>query len=50
MPPAFWRVYNYVALNWYELEYGAVEPSQRWYQPAMLWLESFADQIRSNRQ
>jgi hypothetical protein len=41
MPPEWWRVYNYIARNWYEQEYGTDRP--RWYYPAMLWLENFAD-------
>jgi hypothetical protein len=42
MPEAFWRVYNYVALRWYEDEYGRVEPGARWYQGGMLFLEERA--------
>jgi hypothetical protein len=34
----FWRVYNRVAQNWYELEYGVDTPS--WYRNGMVLLES----------
>lgn len=42
MPAEFWRVYNYVARQWYETEHGKVEPRDRWYHPAMMRLEQFA--------
>ena len=42
MPREFWNVYNYLADRWYELEYGKVQTSERWYQPAMTFLEDFA--------
>lgn len=37
--PEFWRVYNRIARAWYEQEYGRVEYSERWYEPAMLFLQ-----------
>ena len=27
----FWNVYNYIARNWYEFEYGQIEDRERWY-------------------
>ena len=39
MPAEFWRVYNYLALQWFETEYGRIAESERWYQPAMAFLE-----------
>ena len=39
MPKEFWNVYNYLADRWYVLEYGKVEYSARWYEPAMQLLE-----------
>ena len=42
MPDRFWNVYNYIAGLWYETEYGQVEDKDRWYCPAMLYLERFA--------
>ncbi len=42
MPQRFWNVYSHVARSWYELEYGQIEQPDRWYQPAMLFLERFA--------
>ncbi len=43
MRKEFWRVYNHVARQWYEREYGMVEPAERWYYPAMLFLERIAE-------
>lgn len=37
--PTFWDVYNYIAAQWYATEYGQVEDVNRWYQPAMIFLE-----------
>lgn len=42
MPDPFYRVYNYIAKRWYELEYGKVKDADRWYHPAMVALERFA--------
>lgn len=42
LPVEFWHVYNYLAGQWYHLEYGQVEQPDRWYQPGMLFLERFA--------
>ena len=42
MSPELRRVYNYVAKQWYEQEYGRVENAQRWYWRAMLLLESLS--------
>jgi hypothetical protein len=42
MPNEFWAVYNRVARAWYDSEYGHVEPSERWYHPAMIALERLA--------
>lgn len=41
MTSEFWQVYNYVARQWYDTEYGQVEAKNRWYHPAMLFLEQF---------
>lgn len=38
----FWNVYNHLARNWYEYEYGQVEEHERWYYLAMLLLERMA--------
>jgi len=46
MPDKFWNVYNYLARNWYEQEYGQVETPDRWYAPAMIALERLAYQER----
>jgi hypothetical protein len=46
MPKEFWKVYNYVARNWYEREYGVDTP--RWYYHAMVFLEEVRD--KSDRQ
>ena len=35
MNEAFWRVFNYLALQWYDLEVGKVEEKDRHYQRAM---------------
>jgi len=40
MPKGFWKVYGYVARQWYDVEYGAVEPRDRWYHHAMIFLEA----------
>jgi hypothetical protein len=48
LSPEFWRVYNYVARQWYETEYGVVAVPERWYHPAMLQLEDFAYEHRKN--
>ncbi len=42
MPSPFWRVYNYVARQWYDVEYGRVELSDRWYGPTVAMLERIA--------
>jgi hypothetical protein len=42
MPDKFWSVYNYVARQWYETEYGQIEQAQRIYHPTMLALERLA--------
>lgn len=34
----FWSVYNYVARQWYETEYG-VNDATNWYRDAMIFLE-----------
>ena len=39
LSPEFWRVYHYVAKQWYETEYGAVDLPKRWYHPTVLRLE-----------
>lgn len=39
MPNEFWKVYNYLSLQWYEQEYGKLESKDRWYEHAMLLLE-----------
>ena len=42
LPPDFWRVYNYVARQWYETEYGLAAVRERWHHPTMLRLEDIA--------
>jgi hypothetical protein len=39
----FWRVYNYIARQWYETEVGIMPIAERWYQPAMVFLEARAE-------
>lgn len=39
MPAAFWRVYNYLALQWYETEYGR---GGHWYIDAMTFMEDLS--------
>ena len=36
----WWRVYNRIATAWYEQEYGQIETAERWYEPAMVMMES----------
>jgi hypothetical protein len=40
MPAEFWRVYNYLALQWYETEFGVSHDC--WYFDAMVFLEDLA--------
>lgn len=50
MPNEFWKVYNYLSLQWYEKEYGKLDHASRWYEPAMLLLESmFSGRIVTRR-
>jgi hypothetical protein len=42
--PQFWRVYNYISGQWYAQEYGKVEAANRWYQPAMIFMESLTQE------
>jgi hypothetical protein len=42
MTERFWRVHGHLARAWYELEYGRVEPRNRWYQLGMDFLQSLA--------
>ncbi len=39
VPAQWWNVYNYIARQWYENEYGQIEQDERWYHPAMLAME-----------
>lgn len=41
MPESYWRVYNYVARQWYEQEMGRVEYWERWYWNALPFLEEY---------
>ena len=45
VPAEFWRVYSYIAKNWYEGEYGKIEIRDRWYGPTMIRLEELAYEI-----
>ena len=43
LPPEFWGVYNYIAVQWYGSEHGKAEMKDRWYHRGMIFLECFAD-------
>lgn len=47
LPSESWRVYNYVAKNWYETEHGMFATRDRWYHPTMLRLEDLAYEHRA---
>ena len=44
MPESFWRVFNYLARQWYEQEVGKVPEGNRHYQRAMDFLSLMAAQ------
>jgi hypothetical protein len=44
MPESFWRVFNYLARQWYEQEVGKVPEGNRHYQRAMDYLSLRAAQ------
>jgi hypothetical protein len=42
MSMTFWHVYNWIAEQWYEHEYGKVENADSLFHPAMIELEELA--------